>query len=153
MRRAYLDCEFTSLDEFRELISLALVVPGGPEFYVEIEDGWVRADCSNFVQGVVLPLLALDRYGRPMNVARDELQLWLRQFDDLEIISDAPQWDWPLFIRLVGPPGLPKGISAGTISYADIALMGGIVFPHHALEDARLIASFVESLRNRPDIR
>lgn len=152
MRRAYLDCEFTSLDEFRELISLALVVPDGPEFYVEIEDGWVRNDCSNFVQEIVLPLLALERYGRPMIVARDELQLWLRQFDELEIISDAPQWDWPLLIRLAGPSGLPKGVSAGTISYADKALMAGIVFPHHALKDARLIASFVELLRNQPDI-
>jgi hypothetical protein len=145
MRRAYLDCEFTSLDEFRELISLALVVHNGPEFYVEIENGWVRNDCSNFVQGIVLPLLEMELYGRTMNIARAELQLWLGQFEELEVISDAPQWDWPLLIRLAGPSGLPKGVSAGSISYADQALMGDIVFPHHALKDARLLAAFMES--------
>jgi len=147
MRRAYLDCEFTSLDEFCELISLALVVPGGPEFYVEINDNWVLNDCSNFVQEIVLPQLALEQHGRPMVIARQELQLWLRQFDELEIISDAPSWDWPLLVRLAGPSGLPRGISAGTIAYSDQLLMSEILFPYHALEDAKLIASFVELLR------
>jgi len=147
MRRAYLDCEFTSLDEFCELISLALVVPGGPEFYVEINDSWVRNDCSNFVQEVVLPQLSLEQYGRPMVTAREELQLWLRPFDELEIISDAPSWDWPLLLRLAGPSGLPRGISAGTITYSDQSLMDKILFPHHALQDAKLIAAFVEPLR------
>lgn len=149
MRRAYLDCEFTSLDEFCELISLALVVPDGPEFYVEVNDNWVRNDCSNFVQEIVLPQLALEQHGRPMVIARQELQLWLRQFDELEIISDAPSWDWPLLVRLAGPSGLPRGISAGTIAYSDQLLMSEILFPHHALEDAKLIASFVELLRKQ----
>jgi hypothetical protein len=153
MRRAYLDCEFTSLDDFCELISLALVVPGGPEFYVEIEDGWVLNDCSIFVQSVVLPLLALERYGKPLMAAREELQCWLKQFDELEIISDAPQFDWPLLVRLAGAAGLPKGIIAGSISYADQALMKGLTFPHHALQDARLIAAFMEPLRSGSGIK
>lgn len=151
MRRAYLDCEFTSLDEFRELISLALVVPGGPEFYVEIEDGWVRNDCSNFVQCVVLPLLDLERFGKPAKAAEEELQNWLKQFDELTIISDAPQWDWPLLVRLAGPIGIPNGVRAESIWYADKALMEDIIFPHHALEDARLLATSMESLREKRD--
>lgn len=146
IRRAYLDCEFTSLDSHWELISLALVVPGGPEFYVEIEDGWVRNECSNFVQSVVLPLLDMDKYGRILAEARNELHNWLAQFDLLEIITDAPQWDWPLLLRLAGPKGLPDGIVPGTITYADQALMDGIEFPHHALSDARLIAAFMEPI-------
>jgi hypothetical protein len=85
MNRAYLDCEFTSLDTYCELISLALVVPNGPEFYVEIEDSWVRNDCSNFVQSTVLPLLDLEKHGRPFSVATAELQAWLSQFQGLEI--------------------------------------------------------------------
>lgn len=149
MQRAYLDCEFTSLDPYYELISLALVVPNGPEFYVEIEDGWIRSDCSNFVQKVVLPLLDLKKFGRTQSRAADELQQWLSQFDDLEIISDAPQWDWPLLVRLAGPDGLPKGVVSSSITYADQKQMADLVFPHHALQDARLIADFVESIRNR----
>jgi len=149
MQRAYLDCEFTSLDPYYELISLALVVPNGPEFYVEIEDGWILSDCSNFVQKVVLPLLDLDKYGRTQSRAADELKQWLSRFDGLEIISDAPQWDWPLLVRLAGPDGLPKGVVSSSIAYADQAQMTDLVFPHHALQDARLIADFVESIRNR----
>lgn len=87
MQRAYLDCKFTSLDPYYELISLALVVPNGPEFYGEIDDGWILSDCSNFVQKVVLPLLDLDKYGRTQSRAADELQHWLSQFDGLEIIQ------------------------------------------------------------------
>lgn len=144
--RAYLDCEFTSLDDFYELISLALVVPSGPEFYVEIEEGWHRNDCTNFVQRVVLPQLDWDRYGLSVSAATKALQKWLVQFDRLEIISDAPQWDWPLLVRLAGPKGLPKGIVASSISYAHQALLRNVEFPHHALLDARLIAQIIESL-------
>lgn len=146
MERAYLDCEFTSLDDFYELISLALVVPSGPEFYVEIEEGWHRNDCSNFVQRVVLPQLDWDRYGLSLPVATKALQRWLGQFDRLEIISDAPQWDWPLLVRLAGPDGLPRGIVARSISFANHALLRNVEFPHHALLDARLIAQIIESL-------
>ncbi len=50
MQRAYLDTEFTILDRYEyKLISLALVVPQGPEFYVELTDIWDEADCSDFV--------------------------------------------------------------------------------------------------------
>jgi hypothetical protein len=80
MNRAYLDCEFTSLDTYCELISLALVVHGGPEFYVEIEDNWVRSGCSNFIQRTVLPLLDLEKYGRSLSTATKELHEWLSHF-------------------------------------------------------------------------
>ncbi|MDO1434410.1 MULTISPECIES: hypothetical protein [Pseudomonas] len=146
IRRAYLDCEFTSLDDYRELLSLALVVPNGPEFYVEIEGGWVRNDCSNFVQRVVLPQLDWERHGRSLSAATNELQDWLGQFARLEIISDAPQLDWPLLVRLAGPQGLPNGIVARSISYANQKLLRNLEFPHHALLDARLIAHFMETL-------
>ncbi|WP_052810828.1 hypothetical protein ACTACH_15885 [Pseudomonas syringae] len=132
MQKAYLDCEFTSLDPYYEPISLALVVPNGPEFYVD-----------------VLPLLDLDKYGRTQSRAADELQQWLSQFDGIEIISDAPQWDWPLLVRLAGPDGLAKKVISSSIACADQAQMTDLVFPHHALQDARLIADFVESIRNR----
>ena len=65
MRRAYLDTEFTTLNQYSyKLISLALVVPQGPELYVELTDAWTESDCSDFVLEIVLPQLDLDLYGR-----------------------------------------------------------------------------------------
>ena len=58
MRRAYLDTEFTILNQYSyKLISLALVVPQGPELYVELTDAWTESDCSDFVLEIVLPQL------------------------------------------------------------------------------------------------
>ncbi|MGC8383222.1 hypothetical protein ACP3P8_03810 [Pseudomonas aeruginosa] len=74
MRRAYLDTEFTSLNRYTcKLISLALVVPGGPEFYVELIDDWEEGGCSDFVREIVLPQLDLVAYGRTTEQARIEL--------------------------------------------------------------------------------
>lgn len=74
MRRVYLDTEFTSLNRYTcKLISLALVVPGGPEFYVELIDDWEEGGCSDFVREIVLPQLDLVAYGRTTEQARIEL--------------------------------------------------------------------------------
>ncbi|OWI99097.1 hypothetical protein CDC09_16835 [Pseudomonas aeruginosa] len=55
MYRVYLDTEFTTLNRYRvQLISLVLVVPEVPEFYVELTDAWTLADCSPFVITTVL---------------------------------------------------------------------------------------------------
>lgn len=36
-------------------MTLALVAPGGPEFYVELINGWEEGSCSDFVREIVLP--------------------------------------------------------------------------------------------------
>ena len=101
MRRAYLDTEFTTLNQYRyKLISLALVVPQGPELYVELTDAWTESDCSDFVLEIVLPQLDLDLYGRTTEQARAELLSFLRALGPVEIICDAPDWDWPLLAWL-----------------------------------------------------
>jgi len=142
--RAYLDCEFTTLDSFYELISLALVIPQGSEFYVEITDTWSVVDCTDFVQRVVLPQLDADQYGKTLADAGIALQAWLSRFESLEIVNDAPHYDWPLLLRLAGPKGLPAHVSARSIPHAERELLTAIDFPHHALLDARLIAAFIE---------
>jgi hypothetical protein len=74
LTRIYLDTEFTVLNRYQsKLISLALVVPGGPEYYVELTDTWAPADCSQFVLNTVLPLLDHSVYGRTTEQARAEL--------------------------------------------------------------------------------
>lgn len=145
MRRAYLDTEFTSLNHYTcKLISLALVVPGGPELYVELTDAWKESDCSDFVREIVLPQLNLAAYGHTTEEARIELMNFLQVVGAVEIISDAPDWDWPLLMWLAGQGGLPEEVEAGRIT-GDIKVDAECEEPpHHALLDARMLAQLVE---------
>lgn len=146
MRRAYLDTEFTTLNQYTyKLISLALVVPQGPELYVELIDAWEEDDCSDFVLEIVLPQIDLETHGRTTGQARTELLDFLQELGPVEIISDAPRWDWSLLVWLAGPTGLPKTVTQGEIrSDIEIAYPGSEPL-HHALEDARLLAELLES--------
>lgn len=144
LTRIYLDTEFTGLNRYRaKLISLALVVPGGPEFYVELTDSWTLADCSPFVVDTVLPLLDHPRYGRTTDQARAELLNFLQTLGPVEIITDAPDHDWPLLLWLAGPAGLPTNVQPepGLLSIDLDADYSGEEPPHHALADARLLAA------------
>lgn len=149
MRRAYLDTEFTTLNQYTyKLISLALVVPQGPELYVELTDAWEESDCSDFVLEIVLPQLDLETHGRTTGQARIELLDFLEKLGPVDIICDAPHWDWPLLVWLVGPAGLPETVIRGAIR-GDVELTYTAEPPHHALEDARLLAESLEGHRAR----
>jgi len=146
-RRIYLDTEFTSLNGYQtKLISLALVVPGGPEFYAELTDTWSPADCSPFVTKTVLPLLDHAVYGRTTEHARAELLAFLQILGSVEIITDAPDHDWPLLLWLAGPTGLPANVQSqpGLLNIDLDADYAGEEPPHHALQDARLLAALAE---------
>lgn len=146
-RRTYLDTEFTALNRYTyKLISLALVVPDGPEFYVELTDAWEEGGCSDFVREIVLPQLNLATYGRTTEQARIDLLDFLQKLGRVEIISDAPDWDWPLLLWLIGPAGLPISVQLqpGLLRIdIETEYVGGDP-PHHALEDARLLAALAE---------
>lgn len=146
-RRIYLDTEFTSLNRYRaQLISLALVVSEGSEFYVELTDSWTPTDCSLFVLDNVIPLLDHARHGRTTEQARRELLAFLQVLDPVEIITDAPDHDWPLLLWLAGPAGLPANVQPqpGRLSIDLDADYRGDEPPHHALQDARLLAALTE---------
>lgn len=149
MLRAYLDTEFTSLNRYTaRLISLALVIPGGPEFYVELTDAWEEGDCSDFVRTVVIPKLDLAVHGRTVEQARMELHAFLQILGPVEIISDAPQWDWPLLIWLAGSKGIATDVVSGQIP-TDIDIpYEAEEPPHHALLDARILAKLHMASRN-----
>lgn len=144
MRQVYLDTEFTSLNRYTaKLISLALVVPGGPEFYVELTDNWEEADCSDFVCEIVLPQLDLATRGRTTEQARIELGQFLQGLGDVKIASDAPSWDWTMLLNLAGPAGLPGNVHAEPFDLNLLDLDASQTLdepPHHALLDARLLA-------------
>lgn len=144
--RIYLDTEFTTLNPFTyKLISLALVAPGGYEFYVELTDNWTEDECSDFTKSIVLPQLDLTLHGKTTEQARLGLLSFLKMIGPAEIISDAMAWDWPLLLSLAEPSGLPSTVEAGTLP-SDIESDDGDPDepPHHALLDARQLAEIVE---------
>lgn len=141
--RLYLDCEFTELSAAAKLISLALVGSDGREFYVEVIDTWREDDCSDFVKQIVLPQLWGGVYSLPVAEARLSLLKFLTSFpEEVEIVTDAPQYDWELFCDLVYEHGRwPRVVrnfptDATTLTPTNESRE----LPHHALLDARIIA-------------
>lgn len=153
--RVFLDCEFTKLSAAAKLISLALVAEDGREFYVELLDAWKEEDCSDFVKEIVLPQLWGGSYALPIVEARMSLLRFLTSFKkEVEIVTDAPQYDWELFCDLVYEGGRwPRIVrnfptDATTLSQTS----EGEELPHHALLDARIIAGMFASVsRGNPD--
>ncbi|MBP2873727.1 3'-5' exoribonuclease [Pseudomonas viridiflava] len=151
--RLFLDCEFTRLSATAKLISLALVAENGREFYVELLDTWREEDCSDFVVEIVLPQLWGSDNAQPIIGARTALLDFLASFDEvLEIVTDAPQFDWELFCELAYNDGKWPGnvrnypTDATTLD----ATSDGVPLPHHALLDARIIAGmFTNSNRKK----
>ncbi|EGH30492.1 hypothetical protein PSYJA_16537 [Pseudomonas syringae pv. japonica str. M301072] len=142
--RLCLDCEFTELSAAAKLISLALVGPDGREFYVEVIDTWREDDCSDFVKEIVLPQLWGGEYAMPIIEARKALLQFLATYDEeLEVVTDAPIYDWELFCELAYHDGKwPKNVrNFPTDATTLIATNDGEELPHHALLDARIIAS------------
>ena len=142
--RLFLDCEFTHLSSAAKLISLALVAEDGREFYVELQDTWQADDCSDFVKEVVIPQLWGGECVRPIIRARSELLRFLATYDEeLEVVTDAPVYDWELFCDLAYHHGKwPQNVrNFPTDATTLTATNDGEELPHHALLDARIISS------------
>jgi hypothetical protein len=142
--RLFLDCEFTQLSATAKLISLALVAENGREFYVELLDTWRVEDCSDFVVEIVLPQLSGGDSAQPIVGARTALLDFLASFGEiLEIVTDAPQYDWELFCELAYDNGKwPRNVRNYPTDATTLdATNDGVPLPHHALLDARIIAS------------
>lgn len=144
MLALYLDTEFTALSAARKLISLALVCSDGNEFYVELTDTWVEADCSDFVKEIVLPQLDLPAFGKSSLEASAALRRFLLALGEAEIVGDAFYWDWPLLIELLGTAGLPANISGCRQVIDPLSALPPESIPHHALLDARLLCHLCE---------
>ena len=142
--RLFLDCEFTELSQQARLISLALVAEDGREFYVEVVDAWREEDCSDFVKEIVLPQLWGGKYAMPIIEARAALLRFLATYDEqLEIVTDAPVYDWELFCELAYHDGKwPKNVRNFPTDATTLTATNDVEeLPHHALLDARIIAS------------
>jgi hypothetical protein len=155
--KLFLDCEFTQLNRDTKLISLALVPEAGHEYYVELTDTYLTKDCSDFVIQNVLPQLSLPRYGKSLVEGQAALRAFLENIDgQLEVCTDAPDWDWDFFCQLAyvdhkWPANLAnrptnlihlfrhfEGSDLGDIALSEL--------PHHALLDARILAELYQRL-------
>jgi len=93
--KVFLDTEFSSLDKRTScLISIGLVAEDGREFYAELPAHTWKIKCSDFVREVVEPILWHGRYSMTPAELSDALRDWLRQFDEVVIVTDAPGWDF-----------------------------------------------------------
>lgn len=159
--KIFLDCEFTQLNQYSKLISLALVSESGKEFYVELTDAYSIEDCSDFVIQNVLPQLDPLQYGQSVVEAQVSLRRFLGCFDEnLEVCSDAPHWDWKFFRDLVCADHQPwpgqvlnqptnlailfHEVDAEALQQLELSDP-----PHHALLDARMLAELFKVLASR----
>lgn len=159
--KIFLDCEFTQLNRYSKLISLALVSESGDEFYVELTDTYSVEDCSDFVIRNVLPQLDCLRYGQSLIEARASLRMFLGCFDEeLEVCSDAPYWDWEFFRALVCADFQPWPVQVvnqptNLTSFFNKVNAKALVQvelsdpPHHALLDARMLAALFKLLASK----
>jgi hypothetical protein len=74
----------------------------GKEFYFELIDNFVKADCSIFVIDEVLPHLDHSKYGMKVSEAMLKLKAWCESFSErVRFLSDAPQYDFSLIADLL----------------------------------------------------
>lgn len=145
------DCEFTQLNANSKLISMALVAEDGREIYFELTDSFEVSGCSDFVKEHVLPQLSGGDAQCTIVQAQGELLRFLDAFESVEILTDAPQWDWEFFCDLVYVDGKwPSNVSNKPLNLislynevaSEVEINEAPELPHHALLDARLLASY-----------
>lgn len=149
--KVVVDCEFTQLNESSKLISMALVAEDGQELYFELNDNYTPADCSQFVIEHVLPQLNAGSASISTEGARTKILSFLMKFDAVEIMSDAPEWDWEFFCSIVYHQGKwPGNVANMPINLIDLFNEKDVEgeeapeLPHHALLDARLLMSYYQ---------
>lgn len=146
--KLFLDCEFNGFGG--ELISLALVAENAAENY---DYFYEVLNCHNPVPWVAEHVLPrLNQTPIDINTFQKRLQLFLLQYDHLEIIADWPE-DFSLFTRslvlsagkcMTTPPiTLRLWMNEPTESHIPSAN------PHNALSDAQALkASYLDTLKN-----
>jgi len=150
----FFDCEFTHLQEGMELpvlVSIGVVSDCGKTFYAENSN--VQEElCSEFVIETVLPLLqggeALMSYAQ----IAASMKAWIEAFGvDVQMLSDAPYYDWPHVEHLFDIYGWPNNLMRSPVPLSFASGVQNIRFfnaveemfrsnkslrRHHALDDA-----------------
>lgn len=160
--KIYFDTEFTDLIGFVhdiKLISAGFVAATGEEFYFELKDNYTEGECSSFVCETVLPALDHKKYGMCEAEARLRMKVWIQSFKEpVELCSDAPGYDWPLLYDIFNKnSGWPVNLIRKPVSVNTYEIQQNIeiyfayqplAIRHHALWDARALASAVKAYEN-----
>lgn len=162
--KIFLDTEFTNFNN-PKLISLGLITEDGSKsFYAELTDSYVFADCSDFVNKRVSPLLDGEPITPPLNYfkiyakmttpeCREQLLQWFERINfEIIVVNDAPSFDWVLLKELFGdhwPKNLDRKcykIVSGSLAaeqkyqHSMIQAYKDGYRQHHALDDATVMA-------------
>ena len=142
--KLFFDMEFTGLRQNTTPISIGIVSEDGKKFYAEFTD-YDESQCNDWIKENVIKKLKAEnikfdsshtlcdassfgnrrwlKYNDSMEVAYGEifyiipfLQIWLKQFDTIQFVSDVCHYDFVLLIDLLTNGGtaldLPENISA-----------------------------------------
>lgn len=114
MTKVFFDTEFTGLHQKTTLISLGMVSECGKSFYAEFTD-YDRSQVDEWLMdNVIKNLVDLDMeilvsednngwYVRgDTETVKKNLEIWLAQFDKIEMWSDCLSYDWVLFCQIFG---------------------------------------------------
>lgn len=128
---AYLDTEFNGFGG--ELISMALVMDTGPEFY-QVKD--IPALVDPWVAENVLPVLGKNPIGR--EVFQFALHTFLTSHKPQVIVADWPSDLEHLFREMLGTDH-SESLALHIVAKLDPSITYSSRIPHNALEDARAI--------------
>lgn len=126
--KLFFDTEFTGLQKNTTLISIGIVAENGKKFYAELAD-YDESQCSDWIQENVLAHTILAgnkalaaRLGADTDTTvvlggkediQNELAEWLKQFDEVQFVSDVCHYDMVLLIDIFGTAfDLPGNVSA-----------------------------------------
>ena len=125
--KIFFDTEFTGLHKNTELISIGLIAENGYTFYGEITnydksqvDNWIQENVINNLKynGHHIIEETKESYEISMNFEEVSFALnkWLKQFDEVEWVSDVCHYDMVLLIDLLTNHGSALDLPYGKIN-------------------------------------
>ena len=143
--KIFFDTEFTGLYKNTELISIGLIAENGYTFYGEITN-YDKSQVDNWIQENVINNLkyngnykieeSKENYEISMDFEEVSLALnkWLKQFDEVEWVSDVCHYDMVLLIDLLTNHGCALDLPYGKINSACHDINQDIAEAYHISE-------------------
>ena len=143
--KIFFDTEFTGLHKNTELISIGLIAENGYTFYGEITnydksqvDDWIQENVINNLKhnGHHIIEETKESYEISMNFEDVSFALnkWLKQFDEVEWVSDVCHYDMVLLIDLLTNHGSALDLPYGKINSACHDINQDIAEAYHISE-------------------
>ena len=143
--KIFFDTEFTGLHKNTELISIGLIAENGNTFYGEITnydksqvDDWIQENVINNLKhnGHHIIEETKESYEISMNFEDVSFALnkWLKQFDEVEWVSDVCHYDMVLLIDLLTNHGSALDLPYGKINSACHDINQDIAEAYHISE-------------------